>query len=104
MADKDKKVVPVDLKLAKAVEIVAQGDAGRVLLAHLATRCGFFESSLSRRADGEIAPLATDAKEAQRLIWIELRRLLTPELRHAIEAFAEQSSTFVAQPQEERKK
>jgi len=105
MAKKEtpKKVaVPQDLTLAKAFAAVAETDAGRVVLAHLAVRCGFFDGGLLRLTTGEVAPLATEAKAAQRVIWAELRQLLPVAQRHAIEEFAE--TPIAAKSEEERKK
>lgn len=102
-----KKTVPVSegaVSLAKALETLAQLDEGRIVLAHLARRCGFFESGLLRKGDGEIASMATECKAAQRVIWVELRQQLPVAMRHAIEEFAEAPVPVAAHSEEERKK
>lgn len=98
----DKKVVPQNEGLKKIVSKAAGTEAGRDLLAHLARRCGQFQTSISRMADGEIASLSTEAKEAQRLIWLELRAMMPVSMRHSIEEMAE--TPVPVKPQEERKK
>ena len=87
---KEPRVVLGDEGLKTAVDAVLRTEAGIKLWAYLARRCGFFTSSLSRRTDGEIAELGTEAREAQRLIYLELRALAATELRAAAEKVAEQ--------------
>lgn len=83
------RVIPKDEAFEKMVRACAGNDAGREFMAWLARRCGQFQSSLTRKADGEVAELATEAKEAQRLIWVEVRDALSIEGRHGIESLAE---------------
>lgn len=106
MAEKkeEKKTVPVNEDLGVAVDAVLRTEYGRKVWAHLAKRCGFFQSSLSRRADGEIAALSTEAKEAQRLIYLEFRDLASPELRAVAEQLAEFPPIVGKKSEEERKK
>lgn len=107
MAEKaeEKKVVPEqDLEFAKAADIVLRTDAGRKMWGLLAKRMGFFASSIRRKADGEIAPLSTEALEAQRLIYLELRTLPTFELLIAAEGLVDPANKSLRKPQEERKK
>jgi hypothetical protein len=99
------KVVPdQDREFAKAADAVLRTDQGRKLWALLAKRMGFFKSSIRRKADGEIAVLSTEALEAQRLIYLELRALPTFELLIAAEALADPANKPLQKPQEERKK
>lgn len=101
------KVVPdQDREFAKAADAVLRTDAGRKLWGLLAKRLGFFASSIRRKADGEIAPLSTEALEAQRLIYLELRNLPTFELLIAAEGLVDPAnkSLSAVKPQEERKK
>jgi len=86
--------VKVDVKLGNAkigrhIDTVLRTDAGKEVFAHLYHECGFAVSSLTKRVDGEIASLSTDCKEAQRLIYIRLRGLMSLDLRAAAEALAE---------------
>lgn len=99
-------VVEPDKKLAWAVDEVLRSDAGRYLWAHLARECGFFETSLTRRTDGELAALSIEAKEAQRFLYLKLREKASPELRRAAEALAENPEFLkpTAQPKEEERK
>jgi hypothetical protein len=99
----EKATIPHDVSGDKAFKIMAETEAGRAVFAWLAQRCGWFQSSLTRKLDGEIASLSTEAKEAQRLIYQELRLKLPLELRHEIEKFAE-TPVAVADPKEERKR
>ena len=76
-------------RLRSAVDAVLKTEPGRVLWAHLFQVCGYNITSLEHRTDGELAPLATEAREAQRLIYIRLRSLPSRALREAAEIFAE---------------
>lgn len=76
-------------RLRGAVDAVLKTEPGRVLWAHLFQVCGYNITSLEHRTDGELAPLATEAREAQRLIYIRLRSLPSRALREAAEIFAE---------------
>lgn len=102
---KAKKVVvsPEEEKLNKNIDEVLRTEAGRAVWAHLARRLGFFESSLSRKADGEVAVISTECKEAQRLVYIELRRRASRELLVVAEALAEAPVLVAPKPEEERK-
>lgn len=109
MAEKPKdvpKVVPdQDRDFAKAADAVLRTDAGRKFWGLLAKRMGFFASSIRRKADGEIAPLSTEALEAQRLIYLELRTLPTFELLIAAEGLVDPANkSMLPKSQEERKK
>lgn len=105
MAEKDsRKVVPnpeVE-RLAKSVDEVLRTEAGRALWVHLFHLCGYNTTSLSRKNDGEVAPLSTECKEAQRLVYIRLRGLASPELRAVVEQMAE-APVAAPKPEEERK-
>jgi hypothetical protein len=72
-----------------AVDVVLRTAAGRKLWAYLFHACGYSVTSLSHRADGEVAGVATECKEAQRLIYLNLRKLASPELRAQAELEAE---------------
>lgn len=101
----DVKVVPEqDIEFARAADIVLRTEAGRKLWALLARRLGFFSSSMRRKTDGEIAVLSTEALEAQRLIYLELRNLPTYELLAAAEALADPMNKSAHTKKEERKK
>lgn len=76
-------------KLLAAVDQLLKTEAGREVWAHLYDACGFKKSSLTRVANGDVAPLSTECKEAQRLIYLDLRKLATPELLAKAEFFAE---------------
>lgn len=94
-------------KLKAHVDAVLRTESGRVLWAQLAKALGFFGSSLIRKADGEIAPLATECKEAQRLIYLQLRQLPSRELLKQAEDLADAPLPPVVSAksvEEERKK
>lgn len=82
-----------ETKLKTAVDTVIQTEAGQVLWKWLFHKCGFNVTSLTRKTDGEIAELSTHCKEAQRLVYLQLRALASPELLHKVEAFAETIET-----------
>ena len=84
------KVIPEDKKLGIAIDTVLRTEAGQLLWAHIAKKCGMFESSLSRNPQtGEINPLGTEAQEAQRFFYLELRKLATPGLLRTAEVLAD---------------
>jgi hypothetical protein len=68
----------------------------------MANRCGFFQTSLTRKSDGEVAELSTECKEAQRLLYLELRRRAPRTLLREAEDLAERLLT--EKPKEEEKK
>jgi hypothetical protein len=78
-----------EVKLRAAVDTVLRTEAGQLLWKWLFYRCGYNATSLVRKPDGEIAELATHCKEAQRLIYLQLRTLVSVELLHEVEIFAE---------------
>ena len=75
--------------LLRAVDEVLKSAAGQIFWAHLFEISGYSVSSLTKKADGEIAELSTECKEAQRLLYINLRKLPSRELLRAAEAYAE---------------
>lgn len=97
------KVDEVDAKIASAVDAVLRTAPGKVFWAYLHNLCGYNRSSLSRNPQsGEVNPLGTEAREAQRLIYINLRRLPTWELLRQAEELAEKPP--VAKPDEKERK
>lgn len=98
---KGKKVVAVEEKgLRSHVNAVLQTESGKALWAHLFHECGYNVTSLTRKADGEVAALSTECKEAQRLIYIGLRKLADRGLLAKAEELAEAPAPAV-QPKEE---
>lgn len=89
MATEEKKIIVGDAKLHEAVDTVLRTEAGRRVFAHLFHVCGYNVSSLSRKGDGEIAPIATECREAQRMVYIRLRNLASYDLLRAAEELAE---------------
>ena len=99
------KKLPVnetEVKLRRSVDAVLRTEHGRALWAHLVVKCGFFETSLTRTSNGEVAPLSTECKEAQRLLYLNLRKLASPELRAVAETLAE-VSVPITTPEEDAK-
>lgn len=78
-----------EVRLRAVVDSFLKSEEGRLLWAHIFNLCGYSKSSLTRMAGGDIAPMSTECKEAQRLVYIELRKLATPELLSSAEFFAE---------------
>ncbi len=78
-----------DAELRRAFDALHRTDWGRIVWSYFYDKCGAGKSSLARMATGEVAPLTTECKEAQRLIYLEARKLVTPELLAETEFFAE---------------
>lgn len=76
-------------QLRIAVDFILKNEHGRVFWTHLFNACGYNVSSLTKRIDGDISVLSTECKEAQRLIYINLRKLAPRELLVAVEDAAE---------------
>lgn len=106
---KSEKIVPGEGRsIGKSIDAVLRTDEGKDLFAHLANVCGFFVTSLThKRSDGEVAVLTTECKEAQRLVYLDLRKLASRGLLAEAEALAEdpKPEPVVADkiPEEERK-
>ena len=99
----EKKVVPVnprEEKLNRSIDEVLRTEAGRDVWAFIFNLCGYNTSSLTSKNDGEVAPLSTECKEAQRLVYIRLRNRASKELLAAVEQLAESP---IVKPEEERK-
>lgn len=77
------------IKLRSAVDAMLRSEAGQIVWVHLFHLCGYNQSSLVRRSDGELAPLATEAQEAQRLVYLKLRSLASRGLLVKVEDDAE---------------
>lgn len=88
--------------LRMAVDEVLKTPAGRRVWAALFHACGYSVSSLTTRPDGEVAPLSTECKEAQRLIYINLRKLASRELLRGAEDFAEYEDGQSPSPEEKK--
>lgn len=105
MTTEKKKIVNQETgKLGKHIDAVLRTESGRALWAALFHACGYNVSSLRfNQQTGEIAVLSTECYEAQRRVYINLRRLASRELLAVAEQLAE-VPVFVAQlPEEERK-
>lgn len=76
-------------RLLIAVDAILKTEHGKVFWAHLFKVCGYNVSSLTKKLDGDISVLSTECKEAQRLIYINLRKLASRELLVAVEDAAE---------------
>jgi hypothetical protein len=90
----DVRTVPVNdkrTKLMKSVDAVLQTEEGRDLFIHLFNECGYNRSSLRlSRTTGELLPISTEAAEARRLLYIELRALASRDLLAVAERLAEE--------------
>lgn len=76
-------------RLRIAVDFMLKNEHGKIVWAYLFDACGYNVSSLTRKLDGDIATLSTECKEAQRLVYINLRKLASRELLVAVEDAAE---------------
>ena len=90
-----------EMKLETAVNEVLRTPEGRRLWVHLFRACGYNVTSLTRKSDGDVSPLSTECKEAQRLIYINLRQYAAWDLRRVAEEMAE--LPVVKSIEEERK-
>ena len=85
-----------DEKLGQSIDAVLKTEAGRTLWAYLFHACGYNVSSLSRNpSTGEMDRMSTECKEAQRFIYVNLRKLASRELLRVAEDLAE---TPIPQP------
>ena len=98
-----KKVLPLNSPIKQHVDAVLRTESGRAFWAHLFHECGYNVSSLTRKADGDVASLPTECKEAQRLVYINLRKLASRELLAKAEELAE-TPVVAPKPQEEERK
>lgn len=76
-------------RLRIAVDFILKNEHGKIFWAHLFDACGYAKSSLTKRLDGDVSVLSTECKEAQRLIYINLRKLAPRELLVVVEDAAE---------------
>ncbi len=90
-------------KVGRAIDAVLGTEAGRIFWAHLFHECGYNVTSLLRRPDGTVDALSTECQEAQRLIYIRLRKMASRELLAIAEDLAE-TPVPVAQPEKEERK
>ena len=104
--DEKKSVVNIQGdKLRAHIDAVLRTEAGRAVFAYLFRACGYNVSSIViNRVTGEIAPLSTECKEAQRLIYINLRQLASRELLAAAEELAEVPVSITPNSEEEKNK
>lgn len=72
-----------------AFDWMLKQENGRVVWAWLFDRCGYNKPVLMRMAGGDIAPLSTEAAAAQREVYRDMRRLVSPELLAQAEYEAE---------------
>ena len=75
--------------MRQAFDWLLKQENGRIVWAKIFDLCGYNKSSLSYFAGGDVAPLKTDCKEAQRLIYMELRKMVSPDLLAKAEFEAE---------------
>lgn len=80
-------------RLRIAVDAVLKSEHGKILWAYLFEACGYNVSSLTKKLDGDISVLSTECKEAQRLVYINLRKLAPRALLVAVEDAAESDVT-----------
>ena len=76
-------------RVRQAFDWLLKQENGRIVWAKIFDLCGYNKSSLSYFAGGDVAPLKTDCKEAQRLIYMELRKMVSPDLLAKAEFEAE---------------
>jgi hypothetical protein len=76
-------------RLRQSVDVVLKTEAGQVMWGFLFRVCGYNKTSLTRKTDNDISEMSTSCKEAQRLVYIELRKLASPEILARTEQVAE---------------
>lgn len=76
--------------IRKAITNVLRTRDGKVLWAWLHQQCSFTRTVMRvSRTTGDVAPLSTEAAEAQRLIYLDLRNMVEWEVLRAAEEYAE---------------
>ena len=76
-------------RLRQSVDAVLKTEAGQVMWGFLFRVCGYNKTSLTQKTDNDIAEMPTACKEAQRLVYIELRKLASPEILARTDQVAE---------------
>jgi len=72
-------------KEASIAESVAMTEPGMKFLRMLHDKCGFAKADRVIRADGQIDPVATALNAERRNVYLEIRVLLSAEMRREIE-------------------
>ena len=78
-----------EVRLRVAFDWLLQQENGRIVWAHIFNLCGYNKSSLAYFAAGDVAPMKTECKEAQRLIYMDLRKMVASTLLAKAEFEAE---------------
>ena len=73
-----------------AVDAILKTEEGRRVWGLLFRLTGYNQSSLIRRTDGEVSALSTECMEAQRLIYIKLRKKASLAVLLPVEARIEE--------------
>ena len=76
-------------RLRPAFDWLAGQEHGRLVWAYIFKLCGWNKISLTYFAGGDVAPLKTECKEAQRAVYEQLRKMVSPELLAKLEFEAE---------------
>lgn len=76
-------------RVRAAFDWLLKQENGRLVWAELFRVCGWNKVSLTYFAAGDVAPLKTECKEAQRAVYAQLRGLVTPEILARAEFEAE---------------
>lgn len=82
-----------------AFDWLLKQENGRIVWGVIFRLCGYNKPSLSFFAAGDVAPLKTECKDAQRIVYLELRKMVPPELL----AQAEYEAEFGVKPQTNEK-
>jgi hypothetical protein len=74
-------------KAKKAVQLAAKDPNVQVILRHIAKITGFFKSNIVVNTNtSEINPLSTLHNESRRTVYLDLRRMMTDDIRRQIES------------------
>lgn len=83
-----------------AFDWLLKQENGRIVWSVIFRLCGYNKPSLSFFSSGDVAPMKTECKDAQRVVYLELRKMVPPELLSQAEYEAE----FGVKPQTNDKK
>lgn len=78
-----------DARVRQAFGWLLKQENGRVVWGEIFRLCGYNQPSLSFFTAGDVAPLKTECRDAQRVVYLQLRKLAPPDLLAQAEFEAE---------------
>lgn len=78
-------------RVRTALQAAVKDSNTQIVLRHLAKICGFFKSDIIvNPTTNEINPIATLHNEARRTVYLDIRRMMSDDIRRVIEAKGEE--------------